>query len=165
MSGNSQIIFACHNMKRHSYSGQNYRRTPIAYRSYDNEPISWWGILRYTSCWYVMLSCYSQQLIRLIPGLTGNAMWQPVYDTSCNICTRFTICCALLWLGGDWRYPYYSTFISWHWCTAYPIASKATLKNIGKYISHNHICVRACVFVNRGGGIHYAHGHIYSSSS
>ena len=36
------------------------------------------------------------------------------YSISQEICTRFLLCCALLWLYIDWFFPYPSGLLHWH---------------------------------------------------
>ena len=38
----------------------------------------------------------------------------PVYSISQEMCTRFLLCCALLWLYIDWFFPYPSGLLHWH---------------------------------------------------
>ena len=47
--------------------------------------------------------------------------WSPVrvryrtmYSISQEICTRFLLCCALLWLYIDWFFPYPPDLLRWH---------------------------------------------------
>ena len=37
-----------------------------------------------------------------------------IYSISQEICTRFLLCCALLWLYIDWFFPYPSGLLHWH---------------------------------------------------
>ena len=44
----------------------------------------------------ILISAYTDDSVRI------EMVGQPVYSTSQEICTRFLLCCALLWLYIDW---------------------------------------------------------------
>ena len=68
------------------------------------------------------------------------------YSISQEICTRFLLCCALLWLYNDWfSHIHQAYFIGTVASNDCPSASKATLMNMDKYFMwihyerlHNH---------------------------
>ena len=73
------------------------------------------------------------------------------YNISQEICTRFLLCCALLWLYIDW-------FLALWQSNDCPSASKATLMNMDKYFMwihyerlHNHSKAKhnktVCIFL------------------
>ena len=47
-------------------------------------------------------------------ALTGTPLRLPTVSISQEICTRFLLCCALLWLYTGWFFPYPSGLLHWH---------------------------------------------------
>ena len=44
----------------------------------------------------------------------ASLLFWKIYSISQEICTRFLLCCALLWLYIDWFFPYPSGLLHWH---------------------------------------------------
>ena len=73
-------------------------------------------------------------------------LWHDItYSISQEICTRFLLCCALLWLYIDWFSHIHQAYFTGTVANDCPSASKATLMNMDKYFMwihyewfHNH---------------------------
>ena len=50
----------------------------------------------------------------MIVPLWHHMSWLCNYSISQEICTRFLLCCALLWLSIDWFFQYPSGLLHWH---------------------------------------------------
>ena len=61
-----------------------------------------------------------------------------MYSISQEICTRFLLCCALLWLYIDWFSHIHHTSLALWQSNDCPSASKATLMNMDKYFMWIH---------------------------
>ena len=115
-------------------------------------------VVKYLACYCHHRMMYIYKLSHHIQGLTAPKTTFPftkdtqifqnvtslsmsvMYSISQEICTRFLLCCALLWLYIDWFSHIHEAFF--HDC---PSASKATLMNMDKYFMwihyerlHNH---------------------------
>ena len=51
---------------------------------------------------------------RVLNGMAGYRVGVSLYNISQEICTRFLLCWALLWLYIDWFFPYPSGLLRWH---------------------------------------------------
>ena len=138
-----------------------------------NRVAKWWKIeIRFSVSSYKFSMAHAKYLINVVVGARAIHLYTLhvilSYSISQEICTRFLLCYALLWLYIDFPISTRLTSLALWQSNDCPSASKATLMNMDKYLMwihyerlHNHNKAKhnktVCIFL----GIYcsYAPGH------